>query len=106
MNNLNAFNVLPNQGLSLKSHDPAFIGGFASKNDATDQLKKDIELMSDLQSRLYAENRRSLLIVLQGMDAAGKDSTIKHVLSGINPQGCEVHSFKHPSVNEMEHDYL
>lgn len=69
-------------------------------------LSKNVDHMSDLQSLLYASNRYSLLIIIQGMDACGKDSAIKHVLSGINPQGCEVHSFKKPSIEELKHDFL
>ena len=69
-------------------------------------LEEGIEQLSDLQERLYADGRWSVLIVLQAMDAAGKDSVIKHVLSGINPQGCEVHSFKQPSEEELQHDFL
>jgi PPK2 family polyphosphate:nucleotide phosphotransferase len=67
---------------------------------------KDIEEISDLQYKLYAENRQSLLIILQGMDAAGKDGTIKHIMSGVNPQGVIVHSFKSPAGEELKHDYL
>jgi PPK2 family polyphosphate:nucleotide phosphotransferase len=100
------FKVSPGKTFSLKSHDPAFIDGFKNKKDAKSRVKKDIKQMSKLQYRLYAENSRSLLIIFQAMDAAGKDSAIKHVLSGINPQGCEVHSFKKPSQNELEHGYL
>jgi PPK2 family polyphosphate:nucleotide phosphotransferase len=69
-------------------------------------LKEDVEKISALQYRLYAEKRQSVLIVLQGMDSAGKDGTIKHILSGVNPQGVAVYSFKHPSDNELEHSYL
>ena len=69
-------------------------------------LAEGIERLSNLQERLYAQDRWSVLIVLQAMDAAGKDSVIKHVLSGINPQGCEVHSFKQPSEEELAHDFL
>jgi PPK2 family polyphosphate:nucleotide phosphotransferase len=70
------------------------------------RLEGDIVKISNIQNKLYAENRQSLLIILQGMDSAGKDSTIKHIMSGVNPQGVSVHSFKHPSTLEMEHDYL
>ena len=69
-------------------------------------LEDDILKISNLQNKLYAENRQSLLIILQGMDSAGKDGTIKHIMRGVNPQGVLVHSFKHPSILEMEHDYL
>ncbi len=91
----------------LSSHDPAECFGLSvDKSDAKDLLKEGIEQLSELQERLYADGRWSVLIVLQAMDAAGKDSVIKHVLSGINPQGCEVHSFKQPSEEELQHDFL
>ena len=69
-------------------------------------LKKHVERLSDLQELLYASNRHSLLLVFQGMDTSGKDGVIKHVMSGVNPQGCQVASFKHPSATELEHDFL
>ena len=69
-------------------------------------LQKHVERLSDLQELLYASNRHSLLLVFQGMDTSGKDGVIKHVMSGINPQGCQVTSFKHPSATELEHDFL
>jgi PPK2 family polyphosphate:nucleotide phosphotransferase len=78
----------------------------SDKNALKAQLEGDIVKISNLQNKLYAENRQSLLIILQGMDSAGKDSTIKHIMRGVNPQGVSVHSFKHPSTVEMEHDYL
>lgn len=104
--NVEKFKVATQASVSLREYDPAFIGAFKDSKAAKKQLKKDIKLMSGLQYRLYAENRRALLLIFQAMDAAGKDGAIKHVLSGINPQGCDVHSFKHPSSNELEHDYL
>jgi PPK2 family polyphosphate:nucleotide phosphotransferase len=91
----------------LSSHDTAECFGLTlDKSEAKAMLAEGIERLSDLQERLYAQDRWSVLIVLQAMDAAGKDSVIKHVLSGINPQGCEVHSFKQPSEEELAHDYL
>lgn len=69
-------------------------------------LERQVEELSDLQNLLYAHNRYALLLIFQAMDAAGKDSAIKHVMSGINPQGCQVFSFKHPSAEELEHDFL
>ncbi len=104
--NIQKFKVPAQSPLDLRKYDPAFKDGFKSKKAAKNQLEKDIEIMSKLQYRLYAENRKALLIIFQAMDAAGKDGAIKHVLSGINPQGCEVHSFKHPSLEELDHDYL
>lgn len=76
------------------------------KKPLTVKLLKDIEEIAKLQYKLYAENRQSLLIILQGMDSSGKDGTIKHIMSGVNPQGVLVHSFKHPTSLELEHDYL
>ncbi|HEY6256336.1 MAG TPA: polyphosphate kinase 2 family protein [Xanthobacteraceae bacterium] len=89
----------------LRSIDCADTGDL-DKDDAQSMLAGDVKQLADLQARLYAEDRWSLLIVLQGMDAAGKDSVVAHVMSGVNPQGCEVHSFKHPSAEELDHDFL
>ncbi|MCE9652598.1 MAG: polyphosphate kinase 2 family protein [Nitrosarchaeum sp.] len=77
-----------------------------SKEQYKEILKEHIEELSSLQNLLYASNRYSVLLIFQSMDAAGKDSSIKHVMSGINPQGCQVFSFKHPSADELEHDFL
>ena len=91
----------------LADHDPAECCGFAvDKKEAQSMLADGIAQLAELQQRLYADDRWSVLIVLQAMDAAGKDSIIKHVMSGINPQGCEVHSFKQPSEEELQHDFL
>ena len=76
------------------------------KKAGKEELSKDIESISDLQYKLFAEDRQSLLIIFQGMDASGKDGAIKHIMNGINPQGVAVHSFKHPTTHELEHDYL
>jgi PPK2 family polyphosphate:nucleotide phosphotransferase len=96
----------PGKKFSLNDYDPSYTAGFKDKDDALEMLEKDIKRLSELQDMLYASNTYSLLIVFQAMDAAGKDGTIKHVMSGINPQGCEVHSFKEPSREELEHDFL
>ena len=91
----------------LSKHDPAECCGLTvDKKEAQAMLADGIVRLSELQQRLYAEDRWSVLIVLQAMDAAGKDSIIKHVMSGINPQGCEVYSFKQPSAEELQHDFL
>jgi PPK2 family polyphosphate:nucleotide phosphotransferase len=79
---------------------------YAGKSDYKDLLKANVKRLSDLQERFYAADKHALLIVFQAMDTAGKDGCIEHVLSGVNPQGCIVHSFKHPSANELEHDFL
>lgn len=95
----------PGKQHSVFDFDPSFTGE-VSKQDAKDQLAQDVEKLSELQSMLYAQDRYSILIIFQAMDAAGKDGTIKHVMSGINPQGCQVFSFKQPSAEELDHDYL
>jgi len=79
---------------------------YKSKKKFKKILRKRVDEMSDLQSLLYATNRYAILLIFQAMDAAGKDSAIKHVMSGVNPQGCQVFSFKHPSLEELEHDFL
>jgi len=89
----------------LKSVDCADTGGI-DKDAAQSMLADDVKRLADLQQRLYAEDRWALLMVLQGMDAAGKDSVVAHVMSGVNPQGCEVHSFKAPSAEELDHDFM
>jgi PPK2 family polyphosphate:nucleotide phosphotransferase len=91
----------------LARYDPAERFGLSSEADAIKGMLADgIARLEKLQPRLYADGRWSVLIVFQGMDAAGKDSAIKHVMSGVNPQGCEVHGFKEPSAEELEHDFL
>ena len=95
----------PGRQYSVSDFDPSFIGEL-SKQDAKGQLTKNVAKLSELQSMLYAQDRYSILIIFQAMDAAGKDGTIKHVMSGINPQGCQVFSFKQPSAEELDHDYL
>jgi len=79
---------------------------YSSKKDYESLLDGQIDRMRELQNVLYADNRFSLLLIFQAMDAAGKDSAIKHVMSGVNPQGCQVYSFKHPSAEELDHDFL
>jgi polyphosphate kinase 2 (PPK2 family) len=90
----------------LKDFDPGDTGEFRSKEDAEDALEAGVAQLRDLQDKLYAQERWAVLLILQGMDAAGKDSVIKHVMSGVNPQGCQVHGFKEPSEEELNHDYL
>ena len=108
------FRVRPNGRLRLKDHDPGWAGGKEFKELRTDELKaraksflgKNLEALAEAQERLYANDIYSVLIVLQAMDAAGKDGTIKHVMAGINPQGCQVFSFKKPSDEELDHNFL
>lgn len=104
--NVEQFVVPPNKRIKLKDYDPGSTGKFKGKDDAAEKLQGDIEQLSLLQDILYAQNTYALLLVFQAMDAAGKDSVIKHVMSGVNPQGCQVYSFKAPSAEELEHDFL
>jgi PPK2 family polyphosphate:nucleotide phosphotransferase len=99
------FTVASPQNFRLKQIDPGEKGGL-DKEKAESILDANRARMSELQERLYAENRWSVLIIFQGMDAAGKDSAVEHVMRGINPQGCEVHSFKVPTSKELDHDFL
>ena len=98
--------VKPDQKIKLSDYDPEDTGFLKSKEEANLILQKNLEKMAKLQYQLYAENKRSLLIVFQAMDAGGKDGTIRSVMSGLNPQGCRVTSFKAPSSEELDHDYL
>jgi len=98
--------VPPGKTIKLKEYDPAYTGKFSSKEDAAEKLESDIAALAALQDVLYAQNSFSLLLIFQAMDAAGKDGVIKHVMSGVNPQGCQVVSFKTPSAEELAHDYL
>jgi PPK2 family polyphosphate:nucleotide phosphotransferase len=103
--------VPPGKSIKLKDYDPGWAGDpklpkADRKRFAGDLLTQDVSALADSQDRLYAADRWSILIILQAMDAAGKDSTIKHVMSGVNPQGCQVYSFKHPSAQELDHNFL
>ena len=100
------FMVKPNTRVKLSKHDPDCTAGFKRKRDAKAQLEKNVERLAELQYLLYAEDRHALLIVLQALDAGGKDGTIRHVMSGVNPQGCRVTPFKVPSAEEADHDFL
>jgi PPK2 family polyphosphate:nucleotide phosphotransferase len=90
----------------LKDYDPADTNGVKSKRHAQTILDRRIGLLSHMQEKLYAQDRWALLVILQGLDAAGKDGVIKHVMSGVNPQGCSVSAFKAPSDEDLNHDYL
>jgi PPK2 family polyphosphate:nucleotide phosphotransferase len=90
----------------LKDYDTSNIGEVKNKEQSEKIIENRAGLLSSLQEKLYAQDRWTLLLVLQGMDAAGKDGVIKHVMSGVNPQGCNVHAFKAPSIEELNHDYL
>src|SRR5437588_639164 len=90
----------------LKDHDPADTNGVKDKRAAQGLLEDGIACLSHFQEMLYAQDRWALLLIFQAMDAAGKDGAIKHVMSGVNPQGCDVFSFKSPTSEELDHDYL
>jgi PPK2 family polyphosphate:nucleotide phosphotransferase len=90
----------------LEDYDPADTGHLHSVDEAKEYLQKDIARMAELQDKLYAQDCWAVLLIFQAMDAAGKDGTIKHVMSGVNPQGCQVYSFKTPSSTELQHDFL
>jgi PPK2 family polyphosphate:nucleotide phosphotransferase len=101
------FRVDKGSGFKLAGYDPCDTCGLdIDKKEAKELLETGVKRLSKLQERLYAEGRWAILAVLQGLDTAGKDGVIKHVLSGVNPQGCEVHSFKAPSSLELAHDFL
>jgi PPK2 family polyphosphate:nucleotide phosphotransferase len=99
--------VEPGSTISLKKdYDPGYTADFLDKGEAKDLHEEGIKKLTELQDKLYAQNSHALLIVIQAMDAAGKDGVIKHVMSGLNPQGVQVTSFKAPSAEELDHDYL
>lgn len=100
------YRVTDGASFKLKDIDPAETPGVDDKDQAGELLRKTVVRMGELQERLYAQDRWSVLLIFQAMDAAGKDSTIKHVMSGVNPQGCHVSSFKQPSTEELDHDFL
>jgi PPK2 family polyphosphate:nucleotide phosphotransferase len=113
-NVIDRFRVKPGKKLRLKKHDPAWLPADEQKELGLDGVKertkellaKNLEQLAEAQSLLYADDRYALLVVLQALDAAGKDGTIKHVMSGLNPQGCQVFSFKRPSAEELDHNFL
>lgn len=98
--------VPPGKTIKLKDYDPAYTGKFSAKEDAAEKLQSDIAKLAALQDVLYAQNTYALLLIIQAMDAAGKDGVVKHVMSGVNPAGCQVVNFKTPSAEELSHDYL
>lgn len=96
----------PGSIINVSNFKTGYTGNIKDKKIANEELKDNIDLMTELQDKLYAHNRYSVLIIFQAMDAAGKDGTIKNVMSGLNPQGTQVFSFKSPSAEELDHDYL
>src|SRR5512132_2396493 len=102
------YRVTDGSKFRLRRIDPADTGGLKSpsKGQAAQRLADGVRWLADEQDKLYAQDRRSLLLIFQAMDAAGKDSTIKHVMSGVNPQGCQVVAFKQPSPEDLDHDWM
>src|SRR3954453_4055767 len=100
------YRVDPGEPVSLADHDTSDTDGYAGPDEAYAELTGLVDHIADLQARLYAEEKRSLLVVLQGIDAAGKDSSVAHVFRGSNPQGVRVYTFKEPSNEELAHDFL
>jgi PPK2 family polyphosphate:nucleotide phosphotransferase len=105
---IDPYRVTRGKGFRLKDIDPGDTRGLKSdqKDEAKEMLARGVEWLAEEQDKLYAQDRWSVLLVFQAMDAAGKDGTIKHVMSGVNPQGCQVYSFKAPSPEELDHDFL
>jgi len=104
--NLKPYKITPNKGFKLSKVSTCASEKPLDKKKLKIKLAKNIEAISQLQNKLFAENQQALLIILQGMDSSGKDGTIKHIMRGVNPQGVNVFSFKHPTTLELEHDYL
>ena len=103
---MDRYRVEPGSKVRLEDYPTDDTGDFKSREEAEAKMARDIERLAELQERLYAENTRALLIVLQAMDTGGKDGTVKTVMSGVNPTGCEVTAFKIPSEEEADHDFL
>jgi PPK2 family polyphosphate:nucleotide phosphotransferase len=103
---LNRFQVPPGKAIRLKDYSTSATEPYGDKQEARKKLEDDVRALTEWQAKLYAQNTYALLIILQGIDASGKDGTIKHVMSGVNPTGCHVKSFKTPSEEEQRHDYL
>jgi PPK2 family polyphosphate:nucleotide phosphotransferase len=103
---LGPLRVTPGSAFQLRDCKTDYTWEFADEDEADEELQEDVKHLAELQERLYAEDRNALLVIFQALDAAGKDSAIEHVMSGINPQGCQVFSFKQPSQEELDHTYL
>jgi PPK2 family polyphosphate:nucleotide phosphotransferase len=100
------YRITQGEKFRLKDYHPEDTGGLKDKQDAHGLLQHSVETLRHLQEKLYAQNRWGMLVIIQGMDAAGKDGLISHVMSGVNPQGCDVWSFKEPSKEELDHDFM
>lgn len=103
---IDPYRIEHGKAFRLKDHDPADTQGLHLKDEADRFLQEDIERLRALQAKLYAQDRWALLLIFQAMDSAGKDSAIRHVMSGVNPEGCQVSVFKKPSSEELSHDFL
>jgi PPK2 family polyphosphate:nucleotide phosphotransferase len=103
---IDTFLVPPGKDIDLREYDSEHTGDYQKKQEAVEKTQEYTMRLGELQEVLYAQNRHALLVIMQGMDASGKDSAIKHIMSGVNPQGTDVHSFKAPSSEELDHDYL
>ena len=101
-----SYRVENGKDFRLKDYDPADTDGWHSKEHAEEALQQGVARLTELQDKLYAQDRWAVLLIFQGMDAAGKDGAIKHVMSGVNPEGCQVYSFKPPTEAELRHDFL
>jgi PPK2 family polyphosphate:nucleotide phosphotransferase len=100
------FLVQPGTQVNLADYDPGYTGDYQTKHETKAALKRNVERLQELQEVMWAEGKHGLLIILQALDAGGKDGTIKHVMRGVNPQGCQVTSFKVPTEEELDHDFL
>jgi PPK2 family polyphosphate:nucleotide phosphotransferase len=98
--------IPPDKKIKLKNFDADYCADFKEKKDVAKKIEKNLKTMAELQDVLYAHDKYSILLILQSMDGGGKDGTIRQVMSGVNPQGCQVFSFKKPSDEELDHDYL
>ena len=103
---LKHYRVEDGTGFRLKDHDPGDTGHMKPGPHTSEMLAKGVSKLAELQDKLYAQDRWGILLIFQAMDAAGKDGAIKHVMSGVNPQGVQVYSFKQPSAEELDHDFL
>ena len=104
--NSDKFIVPSKKSVKLSDYPADETGSYRSKEDAQQKLESDVRKLTELQGKLYAQDKMALLVILQGIDASGKDGTVKHVMSGVNPTGCIVKSFKSPTYEELDHDYL
>ncbi len=103
---ISPYRITNGRAFRLSDHDPDATGDFTSKSDVAELLERGLESLRDQHEKLYADGTWAVLVILQAMDAAGKDSTIEHVMTGLNPQGCRVSAFKAPSKEELAHDFL